>query len=201
LTNPGRLSAAGRAGRGTRYHDRRANAVEQTGEAVGVEILRQGEVGRKRAVRREESIERGVVGWLEQPLRLATTLWKVQLSAAIVREGRAHRAKDFGVIGGAAVGRTVHDENRVAGSTKRCAQPGRLSGVSAHFIHVLPSGFHRIRHYGLLASGSRRANVARARELLAAILSRTAAAVERRTRPGTGRGSFVHARAVAAACL
>jgi len=36
-------------------------------------------------------------------------------------------------------------------------------------IHVLPSGFHRIRHYGLLASGSRRANVARARELLAAI--------------------------------
>jgi len=59
----------------------------------------------------------------------------------------------------------------------------------------------RIRHYGLLASGSRKANVARARELLAAILSRTAAAVERRTRSGTGRGSFVHARAVAAACL
>jgi len=73
--------------------------------------------------------------------------------------------------------------------------------IRRFLIHVLPSGFHRIRHYGLLASGSRRANVARARELLAAILSRTAAAVERRTRPGTGRGSFVHARAVAAACL
>ena len=33
-------------------------------------------------------------------------------------------------------------------------------------LHVLPSGFHRIRHYGLLANGSRRANLALARELL-----------------------------------
>ena len=33
--------------------------------------------------------------------------------------------------------------------------------------HVLPKGFHRIRHYGLLANGNRTANVARARELLA----------------------------------
>jgi hypothetical protein len=33
-------------------------------------------------------------------------------------------------------------------------------------IHVLPAGFHRIRYYGLLASGKRAENVARARELL-----------------------------------
>ena len=33
--------------------------------------------------------------------------------------------------------------------------------------HVLPKGFHRIRHYGLLANGNRAANVAKARELLA----------------------------------
>jgi len=33
-------------------------------------------------------------------------------------------------------------------------------------LHVLPSGFHRIRHYGLLANGERRENLARARELL-----------------------------------
>ena len=33
--------------------------------------------------------------------------------------------------------------------------------------HVLPQGFHRIRHYGLFASGTRADNVARARELLA----------------------------------
>jgi hypothetical protein len=32
---------------------------------------------------------------------------------------------------------------------------------------VLPKGFHRIRHYGPLASGNRAANIAHARELLA----------------------------------
>ena len=37
-------------------------------------------------------------------------------------------------------------------------------------MHVLPKGFHRIRHYGLFASGNRAANVARARELLCASL-------------------------------
>ena len=33
--------------------------------------------------------------------------------------------------------------------------------------HVLPKGFHRIRHYGMLANGQRADNVAKARELLA----------------------------------
>jgi len=33
-------------------------------------------------------------------------------------------------------------------------------------LHVLPGGFHRIRHYGLLANGNRKANLARVRELL-----------------------------------
>ena len=35
-------------------------------------------------------------------------------------------------------------------------------------IHVLPKGFHRIRHYGFLASGAKAGNLAKARELLAA---------------------------------
>ena len=35
-------------------------------------------------------------------------------------------------------------------------------------LHVLPGGFHRIRHYGLLANGHRRDNLALARELLQA---------------------------------
>jgi hypothetical protein len=39
--------------------------------------------------------------------------------------------------------------------------------IRRFLIHVLPSGFHRIRHYGLFASGSRIDNIARARELLA----------------------------------
>ena len=38
-------------------------------------------------------------------------------------------------------------------------------------LHVLPPGFHRIRHYGLLANATRVENLARARELLAAPLS------------------------------
>jgi hypothetical protein len=33
-------------------------------------------------------------------------------------------------------------------------------------LHVLPGGFHRIRHYGLLANSNRRDNLAMARELL-----------------------------------
>src|SRR5258706_9145841 len=33
-------------------------------------------------------------------------------------------------------------------------------------LHVLPSGFHRIRHYGLLANPVRRASLAKVRELL-----------------------------------
>jgi hypothetical protein len=39
--------------------------------------------------------------------------------------------------------------------------------IRRFLIHVLPGGFHRIRHYGLLASSSRAVNIARARELLA----------------------------------
>ena len=39
--------------------------------------------------------------------------------------------------------------------------------IRRFLLHVLPKGFHRIRHYGLLANAGRRANVARVRELLA----------------------------------
>ncbi len=39
--------------------------------------------------------------------------------------------------------------------------------IRRFLLHVLPSGFHRIRHYGLFANGGRAANLARARELLA----------------------------------
>ena len=33
-------------------------------------------------------------------------------------------------------------------------------------LHVLPGGFHRIRHFGLLANGNRHAGLARVREAL-----------------------------------
>jgi Putative transposase len=48
----------------------------------------------------------------------------------------------------------------------------RVMTLAAHefirrfLLHVLPRGFHRIRHYGLLASSARKATIARARELL-----------------------------------
>jgi hypothetical protein len=38
--------------------------------------------------------------------------------------------------------------------------------IRRFLMHVLPAGFHRIRYYGLLASGQRAENLARARELL-----------------------------------
>src|SRR5271170_3000554 len=40
--------------------------------------------------------------------------------------------------------------------------------IRRFLLHVLPKGFHRIRHNGLLASAGRKGNIALARELLAA---------------------------------
>jgi hypothetical protein len=46
--------------------------------------------------------------------------------------------------------------------------------IRRFLIHVLPDGFHRIRHYGLLANGGRAENIARARRLLNASTTRRA---------------------------
>jgi hypothetical protein len=40
--------------------------------------------------------------------------------------------------------------------------------IRRFLLHVLPSGFHRMRHYGLLANASRKDNLAVARQLLQA---------------------------------
>jgi Putative transposase len=40
--------------------------------------------------------------------------------------------------------------------------------IRRFLLHVLPKGFHRIRHCGLLASAGCKANIARAKELIAA---------------------------------
>ena len=39
--------------------------------------------------------------------------------------------------------------------------------IRRFLIHVLPKGFHRIRHYGLFANAERQQNIAQARQLLA----------------------------------
>ncbi|MFA7416524.1 MAG: IS91 family transposase [Rhizobium sp.] len=43
--------------------------------------------------------------------------------------------------------------------------------IRRFLLHVLPHGFHRIRHYGLLAGSTRKTSIARARELLNAVPS------------------------------
>jgi hypothetical protein len=48
-------------------------------------------------------------------------------------------------------------------------KPGEF--IRRFLIHVLPKGFHRIRHYGLFASGARADNIVRARELIAVATS------------------------------
>jgi hypothetical protein len=45
--------------------------------------------------------------------------------------------------------------------------------IRRFLIHVLPKGFHRIRHYGLLASGTREESLTRARQLLEVAASAT----------------------------
>ena len=69
------------------------------------------------------------------------------------------------------------DEQSVTFKVKdyRVEGPGRYTTMTLatdefirrFLLHVLPKGFHRIRHYGLLAGGAREENLAKARELLA----------------------------------
>jgi hypothetical protein len=68
------------------------------------------------------------------------------------------------------------DERGVTFRWKECRAKGRTRyktmTLGAHefmrrfLLHVLPGGFHRIRHYGLLANPVRRQNLAKIRELL-----------------------------------
>ena len=66
-------------------------------------------------------------------------------------EGVSFRWKDY-----RAKGRTRHKTMTLA--------PEEF--MRRFLLHVLPSGFHRIRHYGLLANARRRGNLARVRALL-----------------------------------
>ena len=55
--------------------------------------------------------------------------------------------------------------------------------IRRFLLHVLPRGFHRIRHYGrLLASSARKASIARARELLGVVPPARACRIARATR-------------------
>ena len=74
--------------------------------------------------------------------------------------------------------RTAADAIGVTFSYKdyRIEGPGRYKTMTLKpdefirrfLMHVLPNGFHRIRHYGLLASGTKTETIVRARQLIAA---------------------------------
>jgi hypothetical protein len=73
------------------------------------------------------------------------------------------------LIAGDAVGVTFKYKDYRADGPARYKVMTLATGefIRRFLIHVLPGGFHRIRHCGLFAGGSRSDNIARARELLA----------------------------------
>jgi len=80
---------------------------------------------------------------------------------AMDERGITFRWKDYRVKEGAAVG--------ASGKTRHKAMTLAPEEFMRRFLlHVLPGGFHRIRYYGLLADGIRKASLALARELLGA---------------------------------
>ena len=65
---------------------------------------------------------------------------------------------------------------RAKGSTRHKAMTLSPEEFMRRFLlHVLPSGFHRIRHYGLLSNGNRRLGLAAARESLGVAANTTTA--------------------------
>jgi len=78
---------------------------------------------------------------------------------AMDERGVTFRWKDYRVKDGATAG--------APGKTRHKAMTLAPEEFMRRFLlHVLPGGFHRIRHYGLLANGSRKQCLAKARELL-----------------------------------
>ncbi|MHB8285773.1 MAG: transposase [Caulobacteraceae bacterium] len=68
--------------------------------------------------------------------------------------------------------------------------------IRRFLIHVLPGGFHRIRHYGLFANGGRAANLAKLRALLQPSLPPPGDDAQ----AGPNPHRCAHVPAVAAAC-
>jgi hypothetical protein len=59
------------------------------------------------------------------------------------------------------------DYRRDGADRRRVMTLGADEFIRRFLLHLLPRGFHRIRHYGLLAASARQASLARARALLA----------------------------------
>jgi hypothetical protein len=72
------------------------------------------------------------------------------------------------LIGFDASGVTFHfkDYRRDGADQQQVMTLAPAEFIRRFLLHVLPHGFHRIRHYGLLAGSARKASLALARELL-----------------------------------
>ena len=67
------------------------------------------------------------------------------------------------------LGASLNKDYRRNGQARyRTMTLGAEEFIRRFLLHVLPKGFHRIRHYGLLASANCKTNIARARGLMAA---------------------------------
>ena len=69
--------------------------------------------------------------------------------------------------------------------------------IRRFLIHVLPKGFHRIRHYGLLGNTNRAENIEHARQLLA-VPSRPKQPRRPKQRSTNPTGCRIHVRAAVA---
>ena len=80
---------------------------------------------------------------------------------------------------------------RAKGATRRKTMTLDADEFMRRFLlHVLPGGFHRIRHYGLLANGARTASLARMRELLLQAVDTSAQTSGGDAEPECARSSF-----------
>jgi hypothetical protein len=64
-------------------------------------------------------------------------------------------------------------DDRLKGRTRKTMTLEADEFMRRFLLHVLPAGFHRIRHYGLLANGQRKADLARQLLLPNAIVAAT----------------------------
>ena len=87
---------------------------------------------------------------------------------AMDARGVTFKWKDYRVKEGARVGATGKARHKTM-----TLAPEEF--MRRFLLHVLPGRFHRIRHYGLLANGGRKANLALARELLNVVPAQVAA--------------------------
>src|SRR5580693_6998939 len=70
----------------------------------------------------------------------------------------------FEILWRFSVARLIRPNRRICGASNYISPRG--VHLRRFLLHVLPGGFHRIRHYGFLASGRRAANIDRIRELI-----------------------------------